>query len=86
MLSRLLKNNMAIQVSINIMDAFVEMRKFLMSNGYPILKVAKTNKFHDRFIVIDKKTIMQLVIIVLLSSFDNYILKNVFPKIRRTKT
>ena len=33
MLSGLLKNDIAIQVSINIMDAFVEMRKFLMVNG-----------------------------------------------------
>lgn len=33
MLSGLLKNYLAIQVSINIMDAFVEMRKFLMLNG-----------------------------------------------------
>ena len=33
MLSGLLKNDIAIQVSINIMNAFVEMRKFLMSNG-----------------------------------------------------
>ena len=33
MLSGLLKNNIAIQVSINIMNAFVEMRKFLMING-----------------------------------------------------
>ncbi len=33
MLAGLLKNNIAIQVSINIMNAFVEMRKFLMFNG-----------------------------------------------------
>ena len=33
MLSGLLKNEIAVQVSINIMDAFVEMRKFLISNG-----------------------------------------------------
>lgn len=33
MLSGLLKNDIAIQVSINIMEAFVEMRKFLMING-----------------------------------------------------
>lgn len=33
MLSGLLKNDTAIQVSINIMNAFVEMRKFLMLNG-----------------------------------------------------
>ena len=33
MLSGLLKNEIAIQVSINIMNAFVEMRKFILSNG-----------------------------------------------------
>ena len=33
MLSGLLKNEIAIQVSINIMNAFVEMRKFLNTNG-----------------------------------------------------
>lgn len=33
MLSGLLRNEIAIQVSINIMDAFVEMRKFIALNG-----------------------------------------------------
>lgn len=33
MLSGLLKNNVAIEVSIKIVEAFVEMRKFLSSNG-----------------------------------------------------
>ena len=33
MLSGLLKNEMAVQVSIKIMNAFVEMRKFINSNG-----------------------------------------------------
>lgn len=33
MLSGLLRNEIAVQVSINIMDAFVEMRKFLVTNG-----------------------------------------------------
>lgn len=33
MLSGLLKNDIAIQVSINIMNAFVEMRKFIAING-----------------------------------------------------
>lgn len=33
MLSGLLKNHIAIRVSINIMNAFVEMRKFISSNG-----------------------------------------------------
>lgn len=143
MLSGLLKNEVAIEVSIKIVEAFVEMRKFISSNGqlferltnveykliffegqiydaysliidiikkankkiliidnyiddsvlkmitkknkdvevviltsdksniqkidiqkfnkkYPILKVAKTNKFHDRFIVIDNKEMYHL--------------------------
>lgn len=33
MLAGLLKNDIAVQVSIHIMDTFVEMRKFLMING-----------------------------------------------------
>ena len=33
MLSGLLRNEIAVQVSISIMNAFVEMRKFLMLNG-----------------------------------------------------
>ena len=33
MLSGLLKNEVAVQVSINIMNAFVEMRKFIANNG-----------------------------------------------------
>lgn len=33
MLSGLLKNDIVVQVSINIMNAFVEMRKFLLLNG-----------------------------------------------------
>ena len=53
MLSGLLKNEIAVKVSINIMNAFVEMRKF--NKEYPILKIVKSNKFHDRFIIIDEK-------------------------------
>ena len=33
MLSGLLKNDVAVQISINIMNAFVEMRKFIVNNG-----------------------------------------------------
>ncbi len=33
MLSGLLKNDIAVKVSINIMNAFVEMRKFIVNNG-----------------------------------------------------
>ena len=36
----------------------IDIRKF--NKEYPILKVAKTNKFHDRFIVIDDKEMYHL--------------------------
>ncbi len=39
MLSGLLKNEIAIQVSINIMNAFVEMRKFIENNSYMFNKL-----------------------------------------------
>ena len=41
MLSGLLKNNIAVQVSINIMNAFVEMRKFLIQNGQIFERLTK---------------------------------------------
>ncbi len=41
MLSGLLKNKIAIQVSINIMNAFVEMRKFLTSNSQVFERLTK---------------------------------------------
>lgn len=41
MLSGLLKNEIAIQVSINIMDAFVEMRKFIANNGQVFERLTK---------------------------------------------
>ena len=76
MLAGLLKSEIAVNISIKIVNTFIEMRKFLNSNGqvferltkveykllehdkkfdkeYPTLKVAKSNKFHDRFIIID---------------------------------
>lgn len=40
--------------NINVLD----IKKF--NNEYPILKVSKTNKFHDRFIVIDNKEMYHL--------------------------
>ena len=57
MLSGLLKNEIAVQISINIMDAFVEMRKFILSNGqvfdrltnveYKLLEQGKTLTEHE---------------------------------------
>ena len=58
MLSGLLKNRIAIQVSISIMNAFVEMRKFIATNGqiferltnveYKILEQNKMLTEHER--------------------------------------
>ena len=41
MLSGILKNEIAIQVSINIMRAFVEMRKFILTNGQIFERLTK---------------------------------------------
>lgn len=37
----------------------LDIQKF--NKEYPVLKVAKSNKFHDRFIVIDNKELYHLV-------------------------
>lgn len=60
MLSGLLKNEIAIQVSINIMRAFIEMRKFISTNAnmfnrisnmeYQILEQGKSIKEQDKMI------------------------------------
>lgn len=52
MLSGLLKNNIAIQVSINIMNAFVEMRKFIINNGQVFQEI---NTIKTKLIDHDKK-------------------------------
>lgn len=64
MLSGLLKNDIAIEVSIKIIDAFVEMRKFIYSNSnilgrlstveYEVLKL--NEKFDKTFDEMNKKT------------------------------
>lgn len=41
MLSGLLKNEIAVQVSINIMDAFIEMRKFIANNAKVFERLTK---------------------------------------------
>lgn len=58
MLSGLLKNEIAVKVSINIMDAFVEMRKFITNNGqlfarltdveYKLLEQGKELSNHEK--------------------------------------
>lgn len=56
MLSGILKSDIAVQVSINIMDAFVEMRKFMNTNKNLYEKVINIeNKMDNKFIQYDKK-------------------------------
>lgn len=52
MLSGLLRNEIAIQVSINIMDAFVEMRKFIATNSN-IFNLS--TRMEHKFLEYDKK-------------------------------
>ncbi len=56
MLSGVLKNDIAIEVSINIMRAFIEMRKFINTNKNLFEKVINIeNKIDKKFIEQDKK-------------------------------
>ena len=56
MLSGILKSEVAVQVSIKIMDAFVEMRKFMNTNKTLFEKVINIeNKMDKKFIEQDKK-------------------------------
>ena len=56
MLSGILKSEVAVQVSIKIMDAFVEMRKFITINKNLFEKVISIeNKMDKKFIEHDKK-------------------------------
>ena len=81
MLSGLLKNDIAIQVSINIMNAFVEMRKFLMRNGqvferltnveYKLLEHDK--KFDKVFLFINIKCKRCLFVLHILKKVLKYV-------------
>lgn len=56
MLSGILKNDIAINVSINIMRAFIEMRKFINTNKNLFEKVINIeNKMEKKFLEQDKK-------------------------------
>ena len=56
MLSGVLKNDIAIDVSINIMQAFIEMRKFINTNKNLFEKVINIeNKMDKKFVEQDKK-------------------------------
>ena len=61
-LKMLTKKNKEVEVAILTSDKSkiekIDIQKF--NKEYPILKVAKTNKFHDRFIVIDNKEMYDL--------------------------
>lgn len=61
-LKMLTKKNKEVEVAILTSDkSKIEKIDIQKSNKeYPILKVAKTNKFHDRFIVIDNKEMYHL--------------------------
>ena len=54
------KNNVEVTIltsdKSNIQN--IDIQKF--NKEYPILKLAKTNKFHDRFVVIDNKEMYHL--------------------------
>ena len=52
MLSGLLKNEIAVKVSISIMDAFVEMRKFIATNGQVFQEI---NTIKSKLLEHDKK-------------------------------
>lgn len=52
MLSALIKTEKAIAISINIMDAFVEMRKFIMLNGQVFQEI---NNIKNRMLEYDQK-------------------------------
>lgn len=55
MLSALLKSDVAVRVSINIMKAFIEMRKFLMINGQIFERLSSVeNKLLEHDKKIDK--------------------------------
>ena len=57
MLSGILKSEIAVQISIKIMDAFVEMRKFISINNSLFEKVINIeNKMDKKFIENDKKS------------------------------
>ena len=44
----------------SISDYLYQWKSFEDNKEYPILKLAKTNKFHDRFVVIDNKEMYHL--------------------------
>ena len=60
MLSSVLHSIKAVNMSIQIINAFVKMRHFIIDNKeYHNLKVIRNNSFHDRYFVIDKKEIYE---------------------------
>ena len=80
MLSGLLKNETAIQVSINIMNAFVEMRKFLLIHGQVFERLTKVeykllehdNKFDEVFDQLGQNEIIKQRIFFKGQIYDSY--------------
>ena len=70
MLSSVLRSETAVLVSIRIMDAFVAMRKAIASFAPMLMRfnaqygnsltVRTSDKFHDRFLIIDKAVLVHV--------------------------
>ena len=59
--SAILKSEKAVQVSIQVVRAFVQMRKFILNNAqYSGIEVKLLTNSHDRFLIIDKKTLYHI--------------------------
>lgn len=53
MLSAVLRSETAVEVSCEIIDEFVAMRRFLVENS----SVCHTRAFHDRFLILDREAV-----------------------------
>ena len=53
MLSAVLKSKIAVDISIKIIHAFVDMRKFILYNN---LQIEISKKYHDRFLIVNNTT------------------------------
>lgn len=61
MLSAVLRSETAIQVSVQIINAFISMRRFIFNNAqYKNFEIRKFEKSHDRFLIIDNTEIYHL--------------------------
>ena len=60
MLSAVLKSDTAVKISVQIMKAFVAMRKFMLANAQFFQRLDNTTKMHDRFLIIDNNTLYHI--------------------------